>query len=164
MLAAAGVGSTALFAGGHDGSVDSAIIDIYDGATDTWSTAKLSELRTGAVATTVGTKVLIAGGCLNDSCSRLSKVVDIYDTATGDWTTAALSEGRDNLAATRIGSTVFLAYGPGAVVEIYDDSTGDVEHRPALAGARRTGCHQCRLQGVSSPGGRSASIAPTVAA
>lgn len=124
MLAAAGVGSTALFAGGHDGSVDSAVIDIYDGATDTWSTAKLSELRTGVVVTTVGTKVLIAGGCLNDSCSRLSKVVDIYDTATGTWTTAALSEGRDNLAATRIGSKVFLAYGPGAVVEIYDDSTG----------------------------------------
>ena len=124
MIAAAGVGSTALFAGGHDGSVDSGVIDIYDGATDTWSTAKLSELRTGVVATTVGTKVLIAGGCLNDSCSRLSKVVDIYDTATGTWTTAALSEGRDNLAATRIGSKVFLAYGPGAVVEIYDDSTG----------------------------------------
>ncbi len=124
MIAAAGVGSTALFAGGHDGSVDSTVIDIYDGATDTWSTAKLSELRTGSVATTVGTKVLIAGGCLNDSCSRLSKVVDIYDTATGVWTTAALSEGRDNLAATRIGSKVFLAYGPGAVVEIYDDSTG----------------------------------------
>ena len=72
----------------------------------------------------MGTKVLFAGGCLNDSCSRLSKVVDIYDTATGAWTTATLSEGRDNLAATRIGSKVFLAYGPGAVVEIYDDSTG----------------------------------------
>ncbi len=124
MLAAAGVGSTALFAGGHDGSVDSAVVDIYDGATDTWSTAKLSELRTGVIATTVGTKVLFAGGCLNDSCSRLSKVVDIYDTATGAWTTAALSEGRDNLVATRIGSMLFLAYGPGAVVEVYDDTTG----------------------------------------
>ena len=148
MLAAAGVGSTALFAGGHDGSVDSAVIDIYDGATDTWSTAKLSELRTGVVATSVGTKVLFAGGCLNDSCSRLSKVVDIYDTATGVWTTAALSEGRDNLVATRIGSTVFLAYGPGGAVEIYDDSTGAWSTAPPLAGASRPGRHQRRLQGL----------------
>ena len=132
-LAATTVGSKALFAGGDSGWVSgcivyfepSDVVDIYDTATDLWTTATLSQARTGLAATSVGSKAMFAGG---DGFDR-SNVVDMYDDATGLWSTATLSQARRGLAATSAGSKALFAggYGDGSnsnVVDVYDDAIG----------------------------------------
>jgi hypothetical protein len=44
------------------GSVISDAVDLYNGATRTWSTARLSVARTGLAAASVGNVSLFAGG------------------------------------------------------------------------------------------------------
>ena len=110
-------------------------MDIYNAATDTWSTASLSQGRHGLAATTVGTKAIFAGGYgfSNSTGSfTLSAVVDTYDAATDTWSTTMLSEARRLLAATSVGRKALFAGGYNNVVnryhsdrvDIYDDSTG----------------------------------------
>ena len=53
-------------------------VDIFDTATNLWTLAKLSEGRTDAVATTLGTKVFFAAGM---NSHGLSSTVDICDTS-----------------------------------------------------------------------------------
>jgi hypothetical protein len=106
-------------------------VDIYDSATDQWSTATLSQARRVPSATSVGTKVLIAGGVL--AYNTYSNVVDIYDTVTGVWSTATLSVPRGGIAATRIGTKAYFAGGvqedingnniSSRVIDIYDSTT-----------------------------------------
>ena len=147
-LAAAAAGNKLLFGGGtalpgswasSSCSLTSDTIDIYDVAKNTWSTAHLSQPRQDLVATTVGTKVLFAGGYTDTasssssssiSCVKVeSNVVDIYDTATGTLSTAKLSRARYRLAAATIGNKAIFAGGESdsgyvADVDIYDDATG----------------------------------------
>ena len=139
-LAATTVGSKALFAGGcavgtgattesrtcgAGGSVVD-IVDIYDAATGIWSTDVLVEPRRNLATTSVGTKVLFAGGF---GVNVRSRQVDIYDTATGRWNGAKLSLARSQLAATTVGDKAIFAGGmrsgrESAMVDIYDDATG----------------------------------------
>ena len=82
-LAAVGVGHTALFAGGREhggGPPYSDRVDLFDGVSETWSTASLTHAVRGLAATAVGTKALFAGG---SSGFALSDVVDIYDASSG---------------------------------------------------------------------------------
>ncbi|MFZ1686738.1 MAG: kelch repeat-containing protein [Flavobacteriales bacterium] len=65
---AATVGNYAVFAGGGCGVVDwyyttsSAVVDIYDAANDTWSTATMSSERINFLAAATGNEVLLIGG------------------------------------------------------------------------------------------------------
>jgi hypothetical protein len=141
--AATTVGSKALFAGGlTTGSVatdvrGSDVVDIYDAVAARWSTARLSQARSGLVAASVGTRALFASGAVDSGGpnARPSDVVDIYDAATGQWSTARLSQPRLSPAAAVVGTRVLFAGGlvgwwggPDArasdVVDIYDSATG----------------------------------------
>ena len=103
-------------------------MDIYDASTGKWTTASLSQARYDPAATTVGTKVLFAGG---STATATSSVVDIYDASTGQWSTASLSQARYALTATTAGNEAFFAGGAtdlsngySSVVDIYNATSG----------------------------------------
>jgi hypothetical protein len=132
-LAAVTVGDLALFAGGLNGQVASAVVDIYDATTDTWTVATLSVPRSSLAATAVGPYALFAGGALSPTAE--TAVVDVLDTQTMTWSVASLKQARFLLAATTVGSKAIFAGGatggignanaqPSAVVDIYDASVG----------------------------------------
>lgn len=139
-MAVATAGTKILFAGGWlwpaKGSVASSSIvpyvDIYDTATQTWSTTNLDTLRTNIAAVAAGNKVFFAGGSrFNDSPEeQLFATVDIYDVLTNSWTVASLSEPRAYIGAAAVGNRVLFAGGkkdiysnPSNRVDIYDLSS-----------------------------------------
>ena len=105
------------------------IVDIYDLTSETWSTANLSQARSGVAASVVGDVALFGGG--QTSTTEVSDRVDIYNFSTGTWTTASLSEARFFCTAVTIGQKVLFAGGTNAdneqssTVDIYDHSTGE---------------------------------------
>lgn len=111
-MAAAVVGTKVLFAGG--GKYDSwdgwwalsKRVDIYDFATNSWSTAELSEARRNLCALTVGDKVYFAGGY---DAGDLSNRIDIYDNAnsSNQWSTASLRDVRGPLAGVVIDNNIY---------------------------------------------------------
>jgi len=139
-LSAIAAGNKVFFAGGYrkfdsidDGPYDfSTRVDIYDIATNTWSTAELKEARSGMAVAAAGNKVFFAGGhYINDPMTGqggMSKLVDVYDLSSNTWTTTTLSEPRNNIAAATAGSKILFAGGYGSsysssAVDIYDVST-----------------------------------------
>jgi len=140
-------GPIALFGGGTSaiaGPYATDLVEIYHANTGTWSTANLSQARAHLSATTVGSKVIFAGGITNDNV--LSDRVDIYDALTGEWTTASLSAPRctdmvDGLTKTVCGKVYVVGGGridlftgefseASDVIDIYDPTTSSwsVEH------------------------------------
>ena len=121
-----------LFAGGFvPSSHYSSRVDIYNIATNTWSTAELTiPERQGMAVASVGSKVLFAGGGDNDNGITTSRV-DIYDAANNSWSIAELSKKREFMAATTLGNKVFFSGGgdwePNLLgstrIDIYDNST-----------------------------------------
>ncbi len=97
-------------------------VDIYNAATDTWSTGELSEARRNLAATSAGGKALFAGGYNGGISNR----VDLFEASTGQWTTAALSQPRMTLAATAVDDLALFAggydssYQSASRVDIYD--------------------------------------------
>ncbi|MAG36986.1 MAG: hypothetical protein CL878_12190, partial [Dehalococcoidia bacterium] len=132
------VGTTALFAGGHDGTNPSAAVDVYDGTSSSWSTASLSQQRTTLAAASDGTRAYFAGGY---DGTAVSDRVDIYESGSGAWTTTTLSQARRRLAATSAGNKVLFGGGldsataASARVDIYDTGT-DTWTTAALSEAR----------------------------
>ncbi|MBU2914388.1 VCBS repeat-containing protein [Reichenbachiella agariperforans] len=90
-----------------------------------WSTDTLSDARRILSASSVGDKVLFAGGF---DGTNYSSVVDIYDSNTELWSTAALSQARGEMVAVNVGDKVLFAGGgtssSSSVVDIYDNNTG----------------------------------------
>ena len=156
-IAVATVGSMALFAGGSNRTGNqavqhTAVVDLYDGATGTWTTAKLSEARS-LFAATAGSQALFAStrACVfRPECPRR---VDVYDGRTGTWSTTELHAprvfspglvgagrrvgglvvgvgsqilfvgGADS--ATGGGGGVYYGFLPGNSVHVYDTQTGE---------------------------------------
>ena len=125
-------GGKILFAGGFvPNSHYSSRVDIYNIATNTWSTAELTiPERQGMAVASVGNKILFAGGGDNDNGLTTSRV-DIYDASNNSWSIAELSKKREFMAATTLGDKVFFSGGgdwePNLIgstrVDIYDNST-----------------------------------------
>jgi len=142
-LKAAAAGNKLLFAGGFaDAPVGpSTRVDIFDLATNSHSTAELSEVSGSArydfAVTSCGNKILFGGGLLSlyDIDDSQTSIVDIYDASSNSWTVADLSSPRYNIAATSNGDIAIFAGGtsvinyPGYswstsnVVDIYDGRT-----------------------------------------
>ncbi|HSU28873.1 MAG TPA: PKD domain-containing protein [Chitinophagaceae bacterium] len=130
LLTAATVNNKVLFAGGaHSETVPggwywtgtsfySDRVDIYDGGTDTWSIASLSEnYRLGMSAVTLGNQVYFAGGTGEiiyssgwDGGGHTSRI-DIYNAAGNTWSTAELSEPKAYLAGIADGNKIYWAGG-----------------------------------------------------
>jgi hypothetical protein len=130
-LAAATVGSKAMFAGGRNAGTMSNVVDVYDASVGlpnnsaAWSTMSLSVARPALSAVTVGTKVLFAGG-ENLNTGGASSTVDIYNDSTGLWSTANLSVGRASMGAAAWGSHAYFGGGElslgqvSAIVDVYN--------------------------------------------
>ena len=117
-LKAGAAGNKILFAGGSNGTEHglNTRVDIYDIATNSFSTAELQDgnsNREDFVVTSCGNKVLFAGGVLSigDIFDSQTSVVDIYDASSGSWSTAQLSEARYGIAATSTGDKAIFAGG-----------------------------------------------------
>lgn len=123
------VGNKLVFAGGHkamdwDGNFlePSKKVDIYDGATNTWSQADLPQpVYFGSVAV-VGNKAVFSFESMDN--------VTIYDVATNQLSTVSLSLARLGTKAMSAGNKILVTGGyllNGAYssrVDIYDVSTG----------------------------------------
>jgi K319L-like, PKD domain/Kelch motif len=129
-LVSATANNKILFAGGQKEGGYSSRVDIYDIATNTWSSAELSNGdRMDMAAATVGNKILFAGGNERDNGTPTSRV-DMYDASTNSWSQAELSQPRWGLAAATVGNKVLFAggaswgnIGVSNVVDIYDNAT-----------------------------------------
>lgn len=142
--AVSGVGvaaGKAVFAGGIKAinqntyqPVTSNKVDIYNYATNTFSSATLSTTRSEIATASIGSKIIFAGGVKNYNSFGepiVSNVADIYDAATGTWSTATLSVARTGIAVAVVGNKAFFAGGyswlPTPVyyntVDVYDAST-----------------------------------------
>lgn len=124
-LAAAGIGNKIVFAGGYSmQNAYSKTVDIYDVATNTWTTAQLPQAKMNLVAAAAGNKIVFGGGL--EMAPLASKTVDIYDVTTNTWGTARLSEERYNFSAAAAGNKIVFAGGTSATtgnsktVDIYD--------------------------------------------
>jgi len=130
------VGNLAIFAGGYSDQQSSKRVDIYNFATQTWSVDSLSVPRAFIGMTTIGNKVLIAGGMVSGNTA--SNVVDIYDAVSGSWDTAYLSVARafaDNQQAVTAGGKAYFVGGGKIdlnegywtaaydVIDIYEEAT-----------------------------------------
>jgi hypothetical protein len=160
-ITVASVGSKILFAGGY-GSQEYSRVDIYDMATNTWSTAELSLARAWIGAVTAGNKIFFAGGQFDGFSSN---VVDIYDASTNSWTITHLSRGADALAATTVGNKVFFAGGNWGmyatdVVDIYD-LTGNTWSTATLSTRRNFITAASANNKVYFSGGYDASFKPS---
>jgi len=127
---AATVGHKALFAGGAvlttPGPFSTALVDIYDADTDQWSTALLSDKRSGTPVPpiTLGNKVYFAGGSTD---SGVNDKVDIYDNANGQWSIITLPQAALIDSTTAVGDKAIFISRSGvsgeAVAYLYDTVT-----------------------------------------
>jgi hypothetical protein len=91
-------------------------VDIYESATGRWTSARLSQPRSGAAIVSVGSRLIIAGGrigtVLEDATGdTFTSSVDVYDGETAQWTTARLSVKRDQFATAAVGTLALFAGG-----------------------------------------------------
>jgi autotransporter-associated beta strand protein len=117
------------FGGGRlsPGATYTGVVDIYDTATNSWSTANLSMTRSGVRAAAADGIVIFGGGYVSGDVTNR---VDIYDVAANTWTTSTLSVARYASGAASVGSKVLFGGGwiqNGACgvnrVDVYDTAT-----------------------------------------
>lgn len=165
-LGVARAGDKLIFAGGQNGLSPSDAIEIYDAATDSWSTATLSVPRAALSAATVGRLAVFAGGV--DESLLGYDLVDVYDSSTDVWYTLTLSERRGYLTGASAGGVALFAGGldvnpiSGAV-----DLIRPATPRPfgvattcpcANAGSAVAGCVNSTGSGASLTGGGCPSV------
>jgi hypothetical protein len=139
-------GGKVFFAGGASdaGSAElygTSRVDIYDIATNSWTTAELSKARYGITAIAAGGKVFFAGGTSGERggvAEAYYNNVDIYDQNTNKWSVTYLSEKVTEVAAAVLNNKVYFAGGRGSTVvgnitynnflsnkvDVYDMATG----------------------------------------
>lgn len=146
-LAAATLGDKVYFAGGNSWStnsmgystwVKSNVVDIYDNASNTWTTASLSQSRSELTAATAGNKIYFAGGFAGPFVENISTVIDVFDGESNSWSTSHLEQPKASHASIASGNKVFWAGGffnyaannfyPSNSVEIRDLNTGVSTH------------------------------------
>lgn len=115
---AAAVGNKIIFAGGipvpvGPGPNFSATVDIYDATTNSWSTASLSQPRSGMTVATMGTKVFFAGGTgmLPSGRVGLTSRVDIYDAVANTWSTMEMPHADGLLSSLASGNKLVIVGG-----------------------------------------------------
>lgn len=112
-------------------------VDVYNAATDSWTTLFLSKNREVGGAGAAGNKVVFAGGTGRTDIAGpvyIYATADIFDATTGARTTGKLSKARSNIAVGAAGNKIVFAGGwfwdmsynrvPSNAVDIYDASTG----------------------------------------
>ena len=121
-VAATSADDLALFAGGVN--VNSlAVVEVYDGASETWSLAQLSADRGYLAATSVGSVAMFGGGLVGNSSTgfQASAVIDFFDASTGVWTSGVLPTAVGASSAASVGTKAL--FNNGLTVDIYDTAT-----------------------------------------
>lgn len=121
----AAVGNKILFAGGipvptGPGPNFSTTVNIYDITTNSWSTANLSQARSGMTVAAMGTKVFFAGGTgiLPSGSVGLTSRIDIYEAGSNSWSTMEMPHADGLLASLASGNKLVIVGGNFA--DIYD--------------------------------------------
>ncbi len=106
------------FGGGKYGSFAdpqySKTVEVYDNATNTWSTLNLSTNREVGGAGAIAGKIVFAGGTGRVDIAGpvyMYNKVDIFDAVTGTRTTAKLGKARTNIAVGAAGNKIVFAGG-----------------------------------------------------
>jgi N-acetylneuraminic acid mutarotase len=102
--------------GGRDSTIEvhSARMDIYDPATDTWSSgASMPTSRSGMAGAVLGDFLFVAGGEGNDAVeSGVFAVVEVYDPATDTWTEVEpMPTPRHGTHAAVLDNTIYIPGG-----------------------------------------------------
>ncbi|MGZ3852707.1 MAG: Kelch repeat-containing protein, partial [Flavisolibacter sp.] len=125
LVAGAAIGDKILFAGGFKKGVDyfpnniENLVEIYQPATNTWSSVPLSEARGGITSATINNKVYFAGGWN----TALSNKIDVYDATTNSWSTSTLRYLPTAKTAIVYGKNIYWTDG-SCKVEISNVETG----------------------------------------
>jgi len=109
-------------------------LHVYDPGTDTWDTTKASALgppRANAAAAVIGSKLYVAGGCINQYCNSggTTNILEEYDSVTDTWTfKAPMPTPRNTAAAAAIDGKLYVVGGSPeytalATLEVYDPAT-----------------------------------------
>ena len=114
-IATVTAGTKVFFAGGvyyddGDNGISTNVVDVYDAATNQWTTTQLSDARHGIAAATIGDKVFFAGGQTGDGITMSDKV-DIYNLSTNSWSTTVLSQPRQYITAVTTNNKIYFAGG-----------------------------------------------------
>jgi hypothetical protein len=122
--AATSDGGLAFFAGGdtysrRQGNHPTAVVNIYNSLTNSWSSAGLSQARDDIAAAAVGDNVIFAGG---GGERAESDAVDIYNLVTQRWSKTTLPDANSLPTAFVLGRSVFFEGDPEGVVDVLDTS------------------------------------------
>ena len=115
-------GNRAWFAGGEPkefftNPTCTKVIDIYNVATNTWSSDLLSEEKYNVIAGKWGGKIFFAGG-LAYARDEICKTVDIYDTLTNSWEHRRIDRGLITKGAV-CGNELFVPRWDTTIVDVY---------------------------------------------
>jgi N-acetylneuraminic acid mutarotase len=90
-------------------------VDIYDNASNTWTSGELSERRGYPSTVAAGNKIYFAGGIKNDCQYLVSDRINEFDMETNSWSTSSLHEPLAGLAAISVNNKVFYAGGESQI-------------------------------------------------
>lgn len=120
-LAAASIGSYALFAGGVRYTTREAVVDAYNTSLTRSAPTSLVAARSSLAAASAGDHVLFGGGW----GTTYSNIVDAYNADLTRSNPASLSLGRRGLAAAAAGSYILFAGGRSSTSDNYTDAVVD---------------------------------------
>jgi N-acetylneuraminic acid mutarotase len=108
--------------------VTSSRVDIFDIATQTWTSHDLSKTRRSIAVAAVAGRVLFVGGDFNNAI--FYRQVDIYDIASNTWIETELPEGLTDLTAVVSGNKAYFTGGFDGLfylkkIHVYDATTNN---------------------------------------
>lgn len=128
-------------AGGSTGPFSGAVaaVDVYDPATDSWSSLPpMPTARGGAGAAVIGSRLYVVGGLADDGSSLTTvESIDLAAPGSGWRTEPALTTPRDNMAVGASGTTLVVAGGRTRLASgtTVDGTLASTEVLPAGAAA-----------------------------
>lgn len=123
-------------------NVDVPNVDVYDPATDTWTTkGKMRSPRAMASAVVVNSKIYVFGGIVGNLGGSPVSTADVYDPATDSWKPIAGRVAGSCSGISAVGNKIYLM-GSGSFqglfsrTDIYDTTTGTWQAGPRLSMAK----------------------------
>jgi hypothetical protein len=148
-MAVASVGNKLLFAGGTTSTgAYSSRVDIYDIATNIWTSAELSQARKEVATAVLGKIIYFASGELATIPGTFSARVDIYNTETNTWAITNLGGVDALVAGAATGNKVVFA--SGITAHIYDTSTKVWETAKLSVRPGEGNCCQSMVGGIAA--------------
>lgn len=146
-MSVATAGDKILFAGGLLSSNNySSRVDIFDIATNTWTTGELTQPRSGVAAVVLGKNVFFAGG--ERGTRFYSSRVDIYNVDSNTWNTTELGNIQNLVSGAAAGNKIVFA--SGATAHIYDTITRTWKAAPLSERPGEGNCCQAVVGGIAA--------------